>query len=130
MDVQILTLCHSAMNVGGNLSMLGAFHSIVAENLPMAFPPFALVARVGFNTDERGDVSLRATVADPQGRILGQMTVNLSLPNIPGLRDPVLNLVFPISGMELRAYGEHRIDLALNGRDFHRAIFFVEQTPA
>jgi hypothetical protein len=125
MHPEIITLCHSAIEQGGQLSILAAFNTISVKELPHKFPPFTLACRLRFDPGEAGEHRLKATVADPDGRVLGQMIVSFQL--FPNLFTPAatMNLVFPISGMELRSVGEHAIDLVLDDRQTLRSPFFV-----
>jgi Family of unknown function (DUF6941) len=125
MHPEIVTLCHSAIEQGGQLSILAAFNTINVAELPHKFPPFTLACRLRFEPSEAGDRQLKVTVADPDGRVLGQMMVAFQL--FPHLFAPAatMNLVFPISGMELRSAGEHAIDLTLDDRRAVRTPFYV-----
>ena len=126
---EIVTLCHSAMEQDGVLSILGAFYRIIVPRLPHPFPPFTLACRLRFETvpPAPNDMhKLRVTVVDIDGRILGQMEVRLRLS--PGSHRPptTLNIVFPITGMELQHAGEHAIDLILDEEEPVRTPFQVE----
>ena len=125
MQPEIVTLCHSAIEQNGQLSILAAFNTINVEELPHKFPPFALACRLRFDLGEDGDHQLKVTVADPDGRILGQMMVAFQL--FPRMFAPAatMSLVFPVSGMELQSAGEHAIDLTLDDRRTTRTPFYV-----
>jgi hypothetical protein len=127
MQTDIVTLCHSAIEQGGNLSMLGAFDSITVKTLPHPFPPFSLAVRARFGPEEAGDHELRVTVADTDGRILAQMRVAFRLPPESFRPTTTMSIVFPISGMELRGAGEHVIDLILDGQAPLRTPFQVHR---
>jgi hypothetical protein len=125
MHTEIVTLCHSAIEQGGQLSILAAFNNINVAELPHKFPPFTLACRLRFDPGEAGDHQLKATVADTDGRVLGQMSVAFQLFKKPSNLSSSMNLLFPISGMELRHAGEHTIDLILDDRPALRTPFFV-----
>lgn len=135
MDTDIVTLCHSALTQGSELSILGAFNIIHAPHLPHQFPPFTAVARIRLDESERsGAHHIRLTVLDTDGRILGDASVDFQMPEPPAdapgrpeLFRPIASLCisFPIMGMELRSYGEHAIDLALDGQPARRTPFYV-----
>jgi hypothetical protein len=122
---EIITFCQSAIEQGGQLSILAAFNNISVKELPHKFPPFTLACRLRFEPGEAGEHQLKVTVADPDGRVLGLMMVAFQL--FPQVFTPAatMNLVFPISGMELRSAGEHAIDLALDDRPPLRTPFYI-----
>ena len=125
MHPDIVTLCHSAVVQSDQLSILAAFNTIHVAALPHKFPPFSLACRLRFDRSWAGDHNLKVTVVDPDGRVLAQMVVSFRLDR--GLFQPAatMNLVFPISGMELRTQGEHAIDLILDDRPALRTPFYV-----
>ena len=135
MQTDIVTLCHSALPQGNHVSILGAFNTIYAPQLPHKYPPFTAVARVRFDESERtGKHQLRLTVLDIDGRTLAEVHVGLDLPAPPTVTPErpelfravaTVCITFPITGMELRSYGEHAIDLALDGRPPLRTPFYV-----
>ena len=108
MTPEIVTLCHSAVAHGGNLSILDAFNEIYPPSLPYQFPPFTLACRLRFESQEIGEHSLRVTVADIDGRTLGEMIASFPISLPPGRNSVTLCITFPISGMELRSYGGAR----------------------
>lgn len=124
MHLEIVTLCHSAIEQGGQLSILAAFNNINVTELPHKFPPFSLACRLRFDRAEVGEHQLTVTVAD-NDRVLGQMMVNFHLIQQLFTPSATMNLVFPISGMELRRVGEHTIDLILDDHLPVRTPFYV-----
>lgn len=128
MRPEIVTLCHSAIELGGQLSILAAFNNINVAELPHRFPPFTLACRLRFDPAEAGQHQLKVTVADTDGRVLGQMTVAFQLFKNQLNPSSSINLVFPISGMDLRHAGEHTIDLILDDLPPVRTPFFVTKT--
>ena len=135
MQTDIVTLCHSAVGRENQLSMLDAFNVIYTHSLPHKYPPFTAVARIRLDESERsGPHTLRITVLDIDGRILADAVATLQMPDPPvaapgqpELFRPIATLciTFPITGMELRSYGEHAIDLAWDGQPPLRTPFYV-----
>jgi hypothetical protein len=128
MQPEIVTLCHSAVEQSGQLSILAAFNTINVGELPHKFPPFTLACRLRFDHTEVGEHHLKVTVADTDGRVLGQMMVAFQLGTQLFTPSATLNVVFPISGMELRHAGEHTIDLILDDRPPIRTPFYVAKS--
>lgn len=83
--------------------------------------------RARFNADDAGAHQLRLTVLDIDGRSLAEMTASIRIPPLSDHQTTTLCIAFPISGMELRSYGEHAIDLALDEHSVLRTPFFVEK---
>jgi hypothetical protein len=127
MHTEIVTLCHSAIEQSGQLSILAAFNNISVTELPHKFPPFTLACRLRFEPEEAGKHQLTVTVSDHDGRILGQMKVEFVLYDRVFSPAATMNLVFPISGMELRKTGEHIISLVLDDRQTSNTPFFVNR---
>jgi hypothetical protein len=135
MQTDVVTLCHSALARGNELSILGAFNIIYAPSLPHKYPPFTTAVRLRLDDSERvGQHRLRLTVMDIDGRTLGEAFVDFQMPEPPvaapgqpELFRPIATLciTFPITGMELKSYGEHAIDLALDGEPLLRTPFYV-----
>jgi hypothetical protein len=127
MTTDIVTLCHSATIVNNQISMLAAFDTIWAPVLPAHHPPFSAVVRACFSSEEVGNHHLILRIVDPDGRTLGEMSLQMNL--TPDSFDPkfILSIAFPITGMELRSYGEHAIDLILNEEEPIRTLFYVKK---
>jgi hypothetical protein len=126
MTTDIVTLCHSALLTSDQtLSVLGAFDAIIAPTLPHKFPPFAVAVRVRFSSEESGDHKLMVTVLDIDGRVLGEALVGIRLSPESFHPTATLSIALPISGMLLKSYGEHAIDLALDEQSLVRSPFYV-----
>lgn len=127
MTTDIVTLCHSATIVNNQISMLAAFDTIWTPVIPAQHPPFTAVVRACFSSEEAGSHHLILRIVDPDGRTLGEMSLQLNLPRESFDPKFILSIAFPISGMELRSYGEHAIDLILNDEEPIRTLFYVKK---
>jgi hypothetical protein len=126
MKTDIVTLCNSAVGEpDGRLHILGAFERIAAASMPHKFPPFCAAVRASFDESETGNHKLTVRVLDIDGRVLGEALVEFQLPKESFQPTSTLCIAFPISGMELRSYGEHAIDLILDGISTLRTPFYV-----
>jgi hypothetical protein len=115
MTPEIVTLCHAAMtHPDSTMSVLGAFDQITVPDFSHPFPSFTLACRLRFDAAEAGHHALKVTVADTDGRVLAQLTATFLIAPVPPRPTDSLNIVFPISGMELRCGGEHVIDFVLD----------------
>jgi len=122
----IVTLCHSALDHGGTISLLGAFDRIRVNSLPHKYPPFTAVARIAFDDSEVGNHNLTFRVLDVDGRVLGEAKAAFQLPKEMLRTTATMCIVFPINGMELKSFGEHAIDIHLDGKSSLRTSFYVQ----
>lgn len=70
MEIQIATLCDSAADYGGKLSMLGAFDTIGGPEFPVVHNQCALAMRVSFDKAEEGEQKLSIRFMDSEGNPL------------------------------------------------------------
>jgi hypothetical protein len=135
MKADIVTLCRSAQMSDNQLSITGAFNIIFVPSLPYRFPPSTVALRLLFDDSEFGRRLFRLTVMDTDGRTLAQNVYYLdidaaSLPLQESFHPAAtLCLVRPLGEIELRSYGEHAIDLALDDQPASRTTFYVYPSP-
>ncbi len=127
MTTDIVTLCHSATIVNNQISMLAAFDTIWTPVIPVNYSPFTAVVRACFSNEEIGNHHIILRIVDPDGRTLGEMSIQLNLSKESFDPKFILSIAFPINGMELRCYGEHAIDLILNEEEPIRTPFYVKK---
>lgn len=96
--------------------------------MPHKYPPFCAAVRASFDESEIGNHRLILRVLDIDGRVLGEAEIAFQLQKESFQPTVALCIAFPISGMELKSYGEHAIDLVLNGRSLLRTPFYVLRT--
>jgi hypothetical protein len=68
MEIQVATLCDSAVDYEGKLCLLGAFDTIVAAQLPAVHPQCSVALRVVFRKEEEGSHTVRVNFVDEDGR--------------------------------------------------------------
>ena len=83
MTVLVATLCDSAADYQGKLSLLGAFDTLCARELPVVHPQCALALRMTYGPDDAGQHQMRIRCLDPEG--------NECLPPF----EPVIDVAFP-----------------------------------
>ena len=83
MQVLLATLCDSAADYQGKLSLLGAFDTLCARELPVVHPQCALALRICYDPDEAGRHQMRIRCVDP--------SENECLPPF----EPVIDVAFP-----------------------------------
>ena len=65
MQVLLATLCDSAADYQGKLSMLGAFDTLCARELPVVHPQCSLALRICYDPGEAGSHQMRIRCIDP-----------------------------------------------------------------
>src|SRR5580704_10453857 len=68
MNIQTAVLCDAATEMGGKLSLLGAFDAIQAAQLPAVHPQCSIALRMTFNKVEEGEHKLRINFVDEDGK--------------------------------------------------------------
>jgi len=88
MEIQVATLCDSAVDYGGKLSLLGAFDTIVARELPAIHPQCSVALRILFRKEEEGSHTLAVNFVNEDGKSIippmeGSMNVGSQPPATP-----------------------------------------------
>lgn len=136
MKANIVTLCHSAAILEGQLSVLGAIQIIDAPTLPHELSPITLAARVLLNREGCGSHTVRLTIVDAEGKFLDDSAVHFRVedsvlaPDLSGTcREYVgsMSVIRRLSKLEFRAYGEYMIHLKLDDQPTIRSPLYVRQ---
>ena len=117
MRVEVFSLCDAATADAGKLSMLGAFDTIKTAGVPAVHPQCAVVLRIRFDLIERGEHRITVNFVDADGRHVipaVNRTMNINFPDEQ--RSGSANVILNIQRLNLERYGEHSIDLAIDGR--------------
>jgi len=128
MQIEVFSLCDAATVDGGKLNILGAFDTIGARNIPVVHPQCAIALRVRFDSIERGQHRVVVNVVDVDGANVippahGTIDINFS----DEQRSGSANLIINIQMLKLQRFGEHSIDLAIDGRVEGSLPLFVRQ---
>jgi hypothetical protein len=68
MQILLATLCDSAADYQGKLSLLGAFDTVCARELPVVHPQCSLAIRICYEQGDAGRHQLRIRALDPAGQ--------------------------------------------------------------
>jgi len=128
MQVEIFALCDAATADMGKLSMLGAFDTIWAVKTPAVHPQCAIALRVRFTRIEKGEHRVIVNFVDIDGKNVippaqGSIQVNFPEEQSSGSANLILN----IQGLKLDKFGEHSIDLAIDGQQKASLPLFVKE---
>ena len=118
MYIEVFSLCDAAtVDAGGKLNILGAFDTIGAPAMPVAYPHLAIALRIRFENIEQGEHRLVVNFVDVDGKhIVPAMnsTVNIIFPDEQ--RSGSVNSVLNIQMLRFEKFGEYSIDLAIDGK--------------
>ena len=117
MEIQVATLCDSAVEYGGKLSMLGAFDTIVARELPAIHPQCAVVLRILFRKEEEGTHLLRVNFVDEDGHsIVPPIEGGVQVGSMGDFFFSTQNLVLNLQQLRFERTGLYSVDVTIDGR--------------
>ncbi len=128
MNTEVFTLCDSAADYQGRLSILGIFDTIFAANLPAMHPHCSVALRIRFSKVEEGKHSLTLHIVDNDGKLIvpalsGEFGIQLAEND----RHGTVNLVLNLQGLPFNRYGEYAVDLAIDSHELGSLPFWVKQ---
>jgi hypothetical protein len=128
MHIEVFSLCDAATADAGKLSMLGAFDAIWTAKTPVVHPQCAIALRIRFDRIERGEHKIAVNFVDIDGKHLlppANGLIKIDFADIQSSGSS--NLILNIQGLKLEKYGEHSIDLAVDGNLKARLPLFVRK---
>lgn len=117
MTVLLATLCDSAADYQGKLSLLGAFDTLCARELPVVHPQCALALRLNYTLEEAGTHHLSITCYDPENREClppFQQQIDVAFPS-PFLPFVTRNIVLNMQRVKFERSGLHRFVVQSDG---------------
>ena len=129
MQVEIFVLCDAATDYQGKLNVLGTFDTIWASNAQFVYSQFAIALRLRFSRIEEGDHKIKITVVDEDGKaVLPPIDAGLFVkPLVDGTPSTAANLVLNAHAPKIEQFGEHSIDLAVDGRQVASLPLFIRK---
>ena len=130
MDIQVSALCDAATDYKGKLNLLGTFNSVFTTELPATYPQCSIVLRIVFKRIEEGEHKLRINFVDEDGKFVMPgielpFEVNFSNNDSYLYRNFILN----IQRLKFENFGQHAIDIAIDGRQESSIPLEVKQLP-
>lgn len=118
MNIEVFSLCDAAtVDAGGKLNVLGAFDTIGAAGMPVAYPHFAIALRIRFDNIEKGEHRLLVNFVDLDGKhIIPAMNSVVHINFYDEQRSGSVNSVLNIQMLKFEKFGEYSIDLAIDGK--------------
>ncbi|MEA3188960.1 MAG: hypothetical protein QOD99_2790 [Chthoniobacter sp.] len=117
MELQVAALCDSAADYGGKLSLLGAFDTIVATQMPSIHPQCSVALRIVFRKEEEGAHGVRLNFVDEDGRsIVPPLETHFDVEFAGDFFFTTRNLILNIQQLQFAAEGLYAVDISLDGR--------------
>lgn len=130
MDVEIFALCDFAQDVSGKLTIIGAFDTIFARELPVRHPLLCVALRMRFPVYQLGDHDICISLQNQDGDNVippfsGKLSVN-GIGNDSGLADLAVHL----NGIQFEREERLRAQLTVDGTDMASVPLYVRKMPA
>ncbi|HBV31942.1 MAG TPA: hypothetical protein DEB49_05785 [Verrucomicrobiales bacterium] len=130
MDIQVAVLCDAATDYKGKLNLLGTFNSVYTKELPANYPQCSIVLRIVFKRVEEGEHKLRINFVDEDGKFVMpsiELPFEVNVP--PGDSFLYRNFILNIQRLKFENFGQHAIDIAIDGRQEASIPLEVKQVP-
>jgi len=118
MQTEIFSLCDAATSDVGKISILGAFDTIYAKQIPTMHPQCAIALRIRFESSEGNEHDFSVKFVNEDGQHIfppANGKININFP--PNQRSSSTNLIINIQGLKLEKYGEYAVDLTVDNRN-------------
>ena len=116
MDIQLATLCDSAMDYNGKLCVLGTFDTIGSRTLPVVHQNCVLALRICFRSVDEGehDLAIRIIDNDGQDAVAPLPAVKFTI-NIPQEVDFVTrNMIFHFQALQFTKPGTFSLEISVD----------------
>ena len=130
MDIQVAVLCDAATDHKGKLNLLGTFNSVHTRELPANYPQCSIVLRVVFKLVEEGSHKLRINFVDEDGKFVMpsiELPFEVSVPENDSFA--YRNFILNIQRLKFEKFGQHAVDIAIDGRQEASIPLEVKQIP-
>jgi hypothetical protein len=131
MNIQMAVLCDAATVENEKLSLLGAFDTICAQQLPAIHPQCAVALRVTFTSNDEGSHLLALNIINADGRSI--------MPNFPQIPFEVTlledlhfltrNFTVSIQQLQFPEAGLYSVDVRFDGESKMNIPLLVKHTP-
>ena len=131
MDIQVAVLCDAATDYKGKLNLLGTFNSVHTRELPANYPQCSIVLRVVFKLVEEGSHKLRINFVDEDGKFVMpsiELPFEVKVPENDSFA--YRNFILNIQRLKFEKFGQHAVDIAIDGRQEASIPLEVKQIPS
>ena len=117
MNVEAFILCDAATDYQGKLNVLGAYDTIMCNQVPFVQQGLVFAARIRFRLEECGIKNFEILTMDYDGKsVLPKFQVRLEV-KLPENRDSgAVNIIVNVQSVTFSAVGKFRIDLLVDGK--------------
>ncbi len=130
MKIELFTVSDFAADYAGKLSVVGVFDTLFAKQAPIVHPHWCVAVKIRFEKIEEGQKRIRLSISDADGKAA---LPALEMPIVAAVPDDApsatVNLVVNFGGIKFERFGEHSVDLAVDGRHEASIPLFVRQVP-
>ena len=117
MDIQVATLCDSAMDYNSKLCVLGTFDTIGSRVLPVVHPAAALALRICFRAQDEGTHQLSIRLIDDDGTNSMQPLEAAIEIQLPESADFVTrNMILNFQPLRFEKAGQFSFEVSINGQ--------------
>jgi len=135
MDIQVATLCDSAMDYNGKLCLLGTFDTIGSRVKPIIHQNCVLALRVCFRPADEGQHELRIRIIDADGHdvvpALPPVGFEVRLP--PEVDFIARNMILHFQQLQFPEPGSYSVDISVDAEELASIplrVLFVPQQQA
>jgi hypothetical protein len=117
MDIQVATLCDSAMDYNSKLCVLGTFDTIGSRVLPVVHPAAALALRICFRQADEGNHQLSIRLIDEDGNNSMQpLEAAIDIKLAEGAEFVTRNMILNFQPLRFEKAGLFSFEVALGGQ--------------
>ena len=116
MEIQVATLCDSAMDYNSKLCVLGTFDTIGSRAVPIVHPQCALALRVCFRAADEGAHKMNIRLINADGKDMMQaLEANVDIRMPEGSDFITRNMILNFQPLRFEKAGTYSFEVALGG---------------
>ena len=130
MNIQVAVLCDAATDTAGKLNLLGAFDTIITQQLPAVHPQCSIALRTAFTSAEEGSRKLTLSIVDEDGGSIMppiEIPVDVTVPE--DMHFVTRNFIINIQQLKFDNPGFYSIEVALDGKQQASIPLLVKHVP-
>lgn len=118
MNIQVAVLCDAATDDNMKLSLLGAFDTIYAPQMPAIHPQCAVALRMTFAAGDEGTRKLSINFINADGLSITQGLQDIAIPVVlpEDVHFVTRNFIVHFQGLEFKEPGLFSVDVRLDGQ--------------
>jgi len=130
MNIQVAVLCDAATDDNGKLNLLGAFDTIITQQLPAVHPQCSIALRVTFTSVNEGTRKLKLNFVDADGRsIMPSMEIPAQVAMPEDSHFATRNFIVNIQQLKFDEPGLYSIDISLDDSQEASIPLLVKHVP-